>query len=84
MYAEIIADDLKELAWQYGYDIEIKQRGNSYDVFLIYPKYCINEPHRLMTFSDEFSESQMLRDSGVERKVLEVIKRNSNKRIVKV
>lgn len=84
MFAEVVANSIEELVERYGYSLKIQQRSNSFDLFLIYPDYCRNDPLRIMTFSDEFSYQAMLNDSQTVDKILEVIGKNERKRIVKI
>lgn len=74
MFAELISEDITEVAQRYGYDIKIEKRDDSYDLCLIYPDYCLNDPLRITTFSDEFTPQQMLRDSDTVRKYLKLLK----------
>lgn len=60
------------------------RRDNNYDLFLIYPDYCLNDPLRIMTFSDKYTEQEMLRDSDIVREILEIIKRNENAYIIQI
>lgn len=84
MFAELISEDIVDVVQKYGYDIKIEKRDNNYDLFLIYPDYCLNDPLRIMTFSDKYTEQEMLRDSDIVREILEIIKRNENAYIIQI
>lgn len=84
MFAELISEDIVDVVQKYGYDIKIEKRDNNYDLFLIYPDYCLNDPLRIMTFSDKYTEQEMLRESDVVREILEIIKRNENAYIIQI
>jgi hypothetical protein len=84
MFAELISEDIVGVVQKYGYDIKIEKRDNNYDLFLIYPDYCLNDPLRIMTFSDKYTEQEMLREPDVVREILEIIKRNENAYIIQI
>lgn len=84
MYATVIADDLLTLTRHFGYDLEIREHGESFDLYLIYPTYTTNEPYRILTFSNEFTREEMLQDSSAEKRILEILERNKGVRLAKV
>ena len=84
MFAELISEDIVDVAQKYGYDIKIEKRDNNYDLFLIYPDYCLNDPLRITTFSDKYTEQEMLREPDVVREILEIVKRNENAYIIQI
>ena len=84
MFAELISESIEEVVNKYGYEIKIEKRDDNYDLFLIYPDYCLNDPLRIMTFSDKYTKQEMLHDSDVVREILEIIKRNENAYIIQI
>jgi len=84
MFAELISEGIEEVVNKYGYEIKIEKRDNNYDLFLIYPDYCLNDPLRIMTFSDKYTKQEMLCEPDVVREILEIIKRNEKAYIVKI
>lgn len=84
VFAEVVANDIEELAHHYGYSINIQQIGDSFVLFLVYPYYHNTIPLRIMTFNSEFTKQDILNNTDAANKIIEVINRNNNKHVVHI